>query len=400
MSNPDYFEKVNWLFNQFPVFQKIGDVAFKPTLENSQKLIHFLKTPLHKLKFVHVAGTNGKGTTCSIIASVLQESGKKVGLFTSPHIRDFRERIRVNGTMIPESKVIDYVKCFQDYKFSFSPSFFEMTWAIAVDYFYREKCDIVVVETGLGGRLDATNIITPEITVITNIGLDHTTILGNTRELIAREKAGIIKHGIPIVIGESDFETEDVFLKKAISEGSPIYFCNLENYSNVFDKNTYVAFKVLDFLLEDEIDLPVFKKRGIENLYKNTELLGRNYIYSKEPLIIMDAGHNVMGIERFIRYIQDNYHEKKVRAIYGASNDKEVEKIIDLFPDNWEYYFTQFSNKRSFTIEEFKQIPKIKQLKSKFYNNPLKSFSDAQSFSNEVDMLVVFGSFYLLEEII
>jgi len=395
-----YENKVNWLFNQFPAFQKVGEVAYKPTLDNTKKLIQHLQVPLEEMRFVHVAGTNGKGTTCAIIASALKEAGLKVGLFTSPHIKDFRERIRVNGEMISREKVLTFITHFQSTNFDFSPSFFEMTWAMALKHFSQEKCDIVVVETGLGGRLDATNVIQPELSVITNIELDHVSILGDTREKIAKEKAGIIKQNVPVIVGESDEEVEAVFVEAAKAKNASLHFLSENNVINTYEKNKRLAFFALDILLQNRADLPTIKQSAIDKLYDNTGFYGRNQLWSTDPLIIIDAAHNVMGVQRFLKYIMDTYPHKKVRALYGASNDKDVQSIIKLFPKSWEYYFTEFGGNRSTGINVFKDIAEENNLNSKYFNDAQKAFNEIQESVNEEVVIVVFGSFFLLEKII
>jgi len=395
-----YENKVNWLFNQFPAFQKVGESAYKPTLENTKKLIEHLNVPIEKMKFVHVAGTNGKGTTCSIIASALTESGLKVGLFTSPHIKDFRERIRINGEMISQEEVLAYITTFQSSSFEISPSFFEMTWAMALAYFYQEKCDIVVVETGLGGRLDATNVIEPELSVITNIELDHVAILGDTRTKIATEKAGIIKQNVPVIIGESDEEIEGVFVRAAQERNAPLYFLPENDKVSTYEKNQLLAFFAIDILLHNQPDLASIKQRAMDRLFINTGLYGRNQIYSTNPLIIIDAAHNVMGIQRFLDYIALTYPNKKIRALYGASNDKDVKAIVKLFPKKWEYYFTEFGGNRSTEISVFKAIAEENKIKSKYFSDSKKAFIEIQESVNEEVVIVVFGSFFLLEKII
>ncbi|HLW39220.1 MAG TPA: Mur ligase family protein [Brumimicrobium sp.] len=395
-----YENKVNWLFNQFPAFQKVGESAYKPTLENTKKLIEHLNVPIEKMKFVHVAGTNGKGTTCSIIASALTESRLKVGMFTSPHIKDFRERIRINGEMISQEEVLAYITTFQSSSFEISPSFFEMTWAMALAYFYQEKCDIVVVETGLGGRLDATNVIEPELSVITNIELDHVAILGDTRTKIATEKAGIIKQNVPVIIGESDEEIEGVFVRAAQERNAPLYFLPENDKVSTYEKNQLLAFFAIDILLHNQPDLASIKQRAMDRLFINTGLYGRNQIYSTNPLIIIDAAHNVMGIQRFLDYIALTYPNKKIRALYGASNDKDVKAIVKLFPKKWEYYFTEFGGNRSTEISVFKAIAEENKIKSKYFSDSKKAFIEIQESVNEEVVIVVFGSFFLLEKII
>ena len=400
MGHLSYPDKVEWLFNQFPVFQKIGKTAYQPTLDNTLRLVHLLDVPIHKMKFIHVAGTNGKGTTCSIMASALTVSGKKVGLFTSPHIKDFRERMRINGKMISKDKVEEYIDFFLNIDLPFSPSFFEMTWAMALAYFYKENCDIIVVETGMGGRLDATNIIAPALSVITNIGLEHIDILGDTRAEVAFEKAGIIKKDTPVIIGESDPETAAVFTKKAKEQNAPIEFLEEKEGLSTFETNKRLAFLALEHFLPVDKNFQQIKLQSIDSLYKNTGLYGRNHVYSKQPLIIMDAAHNFMGIQRFIKEAKRLYLNKEIRVLYGTSRDKDINEIITLFPPEWEYYFTVFNNKRSMSISEFKNTKGISALNVKYYKSAAKAFSTAQHTMSENTVLLVFGSFFLLEEII
>ena len=267
MKNNSYEELINWLFHQFPAFQKIGSSAYKPTLKNTLKLIESFDINLDDLKFIHVAGTNGKGTTCSILSSVLQESNYKTGLFTSPHIHDFRERIKVNGEMIEKIKVKAFIEQVKSINWEIKPSFFEITWVLALKHFVESKCEIVVVETGLGGRLDATNVITPIVSVITNIGLDHTSILGNTKPEIAREKAGIIKRNVPVFIGERNNETVPVFKEVSQTLDAEVIFIDIQELS-VFEQNRQLAFSVLKYLAEQGWSISDKEcANGVKNLF-------------------------------------------------------------------------------------------------------------------------------------
>jgi dihydrofolate synthase/folylpolyglutamate synthase len=398
--NREYEELIVWLFHQFPAFQKIGSKAYKPTLENTHKLIQFFDINIDDVKFIHVAGTNGKGTTCSILSSVLQESNYKTGLFTSPHIHDFRERIKVNGEMIGQSKVKAFIDQVKSVEWEIKPSFFEITWVLALKHFVETKCEIIVVETGLGGRLDATNVISPIVSVITNIGLDHTSILGNTRAEIAREKAGIIKKEIPVFIGEKDVETEFVFKEASQKVNSELVFID-QKVPSVFEQNKYLAFSVLDFLSINgwSISMDNYAK-GIKNLYKNTGLKGRLQVLSESPLIIADAAHNKEGISALVNYLKQTYPDRTVHAVFGASNDKDLEKVIPIFPINWNYYFTSFKNERSFSKLEL--INKTVSLSANkyFFDSSEKAMEKAQLSLDKNSMIVVFGSFFLLEEII
>ena len=396
-----YDSQIDWLFNQFPVFQNVGSSAYKPTLENTLALIEHFRIDLKKLKFIHVAGTNGKGTTSSIMASTLAESGLKTGLFTSPHIHDFRERIRVNGRVIDREQVSLFITSVQDQSFAVKPSFFEITWVMALLHFQNEKCDIVVVETGLGGRLDATNVITPVISVITNIGLDHTAILGNTLGEIAIEKAGIIKQGVPVIIGQTQEEIAQVFREVSQKRSSQIHFIDHPEKATTFEINERIARETLL-----RISLEAFKFSaenfliGINNLANNTGFIGRFQTIQKSPLIIADAAHNEDGILRLVRDVNHRFPEKKVHAVYGASNDKDLNMILDLFPESWTLYFTMFKNKRTFQINDFKERAKHLSFTSSYYHSPTEALVKAQSTINKEDVIIVFGSFFLLEEII
>ncbi len=396
-----YANQINWLFNQFPVFQNVGSSAYKPTLENTIALIEHFGVDLNKLRFVHVAGTNGKGTTSSILASTFTESGLKTGLFTSPHIHDFRERIRVNGEMIGQKEVSAFITSVQDQSFAVNPSFFEISWVMALLHFQNTKCDIVVVETGLGGRLDATNVITPIISVITNIGLDHTAILGNTLREIAFEKAGIIKEGVPVIIGQTQEDIAPVFRVTSTKRSSLIHFVDHPETASTFEINERIA---RETLLRVELESFEFNAEkfhlGLKNLGKNTGFIGRFQTIKKDPLVIVDAAHNDDGIRRLVRDVYRLHPEKKIYAVYGASNDKELDKIFSLIPDSWTMAFTEFKNKRSYRIQDFKQKSAGFSFTSNFYKSSEKALSDVQSVINKDDAIIVFGSFFLLEEII
>lgn len=392
-----YKEAVDWLFQQFANYQNSGAVAYKPGFQNVEKLIEVFELDYSKLKYVHVAGTNGKGSTCAFIASALTESGEKVGLFSSPHIVDFSERIRINGQVISEKEVIDFVTKIKTSSFDFSPSFFELTFVMALKHFLENECTIVVLETGLGGRLDATNIVTPLVAVITTIGLDHQYLLGETRSEIAFEKAGIIKPTIPVVIGELDEETVDVFKKKAEEVKAPIYFVE-EQFDDYIQQNKAIAFKALSLLKEHNfyINEETFV-RGCNNVYKNTGLIGRMQIVSQDPLTIIDAAHNEDGIKSLIGLIKNRYPNYTVNVVFGSSNDKNHDLIFKLFPKDWNYYFTTFSNQRSLTLDRLKDLSNKFNLSSVFFDNPTKALLASQDVVKQDVVTVCFGSFFMLE---
>jgi dihydrofolate synthase/folylpolyglutamate synthase len=400
-----YKESVDWLFSQFPAYQKIGISAYKPDLDNVLDLCEFFQVDYSKLKFIHIAGTNGKGSTSNYLASIFQESGLKTGLFTSPHILDFRERIRVNGEVISEQKVIDFCLRVQHSSFEIKPSFFEITWVLALIHFIESECDICVIETGLGGRLDATNIITPILSIITNIGLDHTPILGNSLSEIAFEKAGIIKKDIPVLIGERNIETYKVFIEKAESSKAPIYFSDEFQVENLFFPNesylsqNEITVKAAIAILNSKQNT-ISKEnitKGLQNVFQNTGFFGRFQQVSENPLILVDAAHNKQGIEKLLDSIS-NLDFEDLHIIYGASNDKETNNILNLFPENSKVYLTAFSNMRSFTIEELGKIKSQNSRVLKIYNTIEDAFYKIQPSVNEKDILLITGSFFLLSD--
>lgn len=397
----EYNQLIDWLFKQFPAFQKVGESAYKPTLDNTRALIEHFNIDLEKLTFVHVAGTNGKGTTSALISSFMTESKLKTGLFTSPHINDFRERIRIDGKTVEKEFVCGFIQRVQAASFSFAPSFFEISWVMALAYFAKKKCDIVVVETGLGGRLDATNVITPILSIITNIGLDHTAILGNTLGEIAVEKAGIIKGGVPVVIGEVQPETIAVFTEKGITEESPVYKTDQSQAKTTYELNrntAQLALRVIDHPKVNYSDNLFLSAE--ENLVKNTGFRGRFQVLNSAPLTIVDAAHNYDGIKKLIKDINYKFEGRNVFVVYGAANDKELNKLIPLFPVDWKYSFTTFSNKRSFTKEELIKIGERTALDISYFNSPSSALDYTQSIVNKQDVILIFGSFFLLEEII
>lgn len=400
-----YAESVDWLFSQFPAYQKIGVSAYKPDLDNVSELCSYYEVDYARLKFIHIAGTNGKGSTANYLASILQENGQKTGLFTSPHILDFRERIRVNGQMIPEEKVITFCELIQQSDFQVKPSFFEITWILALQHFLDENCEVCVIETGLGGRLDATNIITPLLSIITNIGLDHTAILGETIPEIASEKAGIIKAGVPVLIGEYSPQTQSIFERKAQHENAPLYASHEFHFdSYVFPQGSYLrkneryvrsAVQILnagDFDISDEeIDA------GFRKAAHNTGFRGRFQQLSQKPLIFVDAAHNADGISQLLLSIR-HYNYTNLHVIYGASNDKDVEAILALFPAQTRFYLCPFSNMRSLTFAELQQLQERSAHHIQVFAGIEEACLFVQNSVNENDMLLITGSFFLLSD--
>lgn len=407
MLNRDYKETIDWLFNQFPSYQNIGAKAYKPDLTNCKQLSILIGYPQKKLKFIHIAGTNGKGSTSSMIASILTENNLKVGLFTSPHIHDFRERIRINGEMISERFVIDFCNQIKALKIDFEPSFFEITWMMALSFFKKQSCDICIIETGLGGRLDATNIITPILSIITNIGLEHTNFLGETYEEIASEKAGIIKPNVPVIIGETLPETKLVFQSIAKKNSSEIIFSeNLEIKTpehfpllGYYQINNYKSvLKAIEYLNTQEYQISENSiEKGLKNLSKNTGFFGRLQVINRSPLTILDVSHNYEGIKATLESLK-SITKGRLHLIYGTSSDKDIQKIFSLFNGKNEYYFTEFNNLRSAKVDDLEVEAKKNNLKAKYFHNINSALKSAQESVNKEDTILIFGSFFLVSD--
>lgn len=401
-----YQEKIDWLFQQFPSYQNIGANAYKPSLDNINKLCAAFDNPQDALTCIHVAGTNGKGSTCSMLASILTEAHYKVGLFTSPHISDFKERIRINGEKVNEAFIIDTTNKIKQAQLDFEPSFFEISFLLALLYFKQQQTDICVIETGLGGRLDATNCITPILSLITNISIEHTQFLGDTLELIAGEKAGIIKQSIPVIIGERQIETESVFEKVAQANNSKISFAEdvpvvipasfplLGSYQRI---NYQLVISALKALNEH---FPVSDSNihtGLANLSKNTGFIGRMQIQATEPLTIFDVSHNSAGIKETLKSIEE-LNKGRLFIVYGTSSDKDLHSIFNLFPSNANYYLTEFSNERSAKSDNLTAFAKEYQLNAEIFTSPHNALESAQNTANKEDTILVFGSFFLISD--
>lgn len=402
----NYKETLEWLFNQLPVYQKIGRSAYKADLSNIIKLAAYLDNPHEKFKSIHVGGTNGKGSSSHMLASVLQEAGHKVGLYTSPHLKDFRERIKINGKMIPESSVVDFVENHQSFFTGNSLSFFEMTVGMAFDFFANEKVDIAIVEVGLGGRLDATNIITPEVSLITNIGIDHTSFLGNDLKSIAFEKAGIIKKETPVVISETQIELEEVFVKKAKSVNAQLFFADqggLDIYETDLlgeyqQKNSKGIVEVINQLKGFNVSDAVIKS-GLKRVVKNTGLLGRWQILQEEPKVICDTAHNKEGLELTMRQLLNEPCEE-LRIVFGVISDKDLTTILPLLPKGAHYYFCSPDISRAMSVDVLYKEAIDAGLSGVKYNSVNEAFSASKNHSFPNDVIYVGGSTFVVAEII
>ena len=404
-----YQETTEWMFNQLPMFQNQGATAYKNDLTNTLLLMNVLHHPENKFKSIHVAGTNGKGSTSSMLASILHEAGYKVGLYTSPHLKDFRERIRVNGEMISEEFVVDFIASNKVFFEENQLSFFEMTVGLAFDYFAKEEVDVAVIEVGMGGRLDSTNIITPLISVITNIGKDHVQFLGNTLEAIANEKAGIIKNNIPVVIGEYTLETKPVFIAKATTTHSEIFFAS-DNVSNDYPSdlkgdyqisNKKTAIQTLRILNS----IPGFEisendiKYGFINVGKKTGLQGRWQQLNSAPKTICDTAHNKHGLEIVLNQLEKEEFDT-LHFVFGVVNDKDLEEILPLFPKNAVYYFCKPNMSRGLDAIILEQKSKEFGLQGKVYNSVSEAYTSAKENATSTDFIYIGGSTFVVAEIL
>lgn len=404
----NYQDTVDWMFQQLPMYQNKGKKAFKKDLSNTLKLSKHLGEPHKRFKSIHVGGTNGKGSTSHMLASVLQEAGYKVGLYTSPHLKDFRERIRINGKVVSKQFVISFIKRNKAFFDSNNLSFFEMTVGMAFDYFAKQNVDIAVIEVGLGGRLDSTNIIVPELSVITNIGFDHMQFLGDTLISIAGEKAGIIKQGIPVIIGETHDETKIVFTDKAKETSSEIYFADqLIDYVLESDlKGSYQIHNIKTVqqsveLLRNSgfiISKPKLKK-GLLNVVKNTGLKGRWQVLETKPKIICDTAHNREGLIYIIRQLKEEEFNS-LHIVFGVVNDKDLSSIIPLLPKKATYYFCKPEVQRGLDAELLKNTFAKSQLIGRSYNSVKEALICAKSKANKSDLIYVGGSTFVVGEII
>ena len=426
-----YQQTLDFLYSKLPMFTRIGAAALKKDLHNTLEMCARLDNPQHKFKTIHIAGTNGKGSTSHMLAAILQKAGYKTGLYTSPHLKDFRERIRINGKMAPKAFVQKFVQQQKKNIEEIEPSFFEVTVAMAFDYFAKEKVDIAVIEVGLGGRLDSTNVITPELSVITNISLDHTNLLGDTLAEIAFEKAGIIKPKIPVIIGEKHKETIDVFKEKAKKENASIVFA--EDHLSVTSQPLKGSNLVIDILKNAEVIFPnlcldltgtyqqkniltviqsVLKLRelgftipnpaiyqALKNVKKITGLQGRWQTLAKNPLVICDTGHNKAGITEILKNISNTNHQN-LHMVIGMVKDKDIDGILMLLPKNATYYFCQPNLERALPAQELAQKARRHNLIGEYYDSVIDAFRNAKQQSNSEDLIFIGGSTFVVAEIL
>ncbi|MBT8279800.1 MAG: bifunctional folylpolyglutamate synthase/dihydrofolate synthase [Bacteroidia bacterium] len=405
----NYQDTVQWMFSQLPMYQNKGISAYKSDLTNSLKLAAYLGHPETKFKSVHVAGTNGKGSTSHMLASILQEAGYNVGLYTSPHLKDFRERIKLNGQCISKNYVIGFIKKHKAFFEENQLSFFEMTVGLAFDYYAKKNVDIAIIEVGLGGRLDSTNIIDPELAIITNIGLDHTQFLGNTLASIAKEKAGVIKPNVPVVIGVTQAETASIFKEIAKQNNSKITFADKKqkgiklnsdlkgNYQIHNLRTTVMAVEVLNdhgFKISKK-----HQKLGLMNVIVNTGLRGRWQLLESSPKIICDTAHNREGLTYTMQQLNEEIF-KNLHLVLGFVNDKNLDGLLDLFPRSGQYYFCKPKIERGLDATILKKTFKKSGLIGKVYNSVEEALEMAKENADKNDLIYVGGSTFVVSEIL
>lgn len=422
-----YEETLHYLYTSTPLFQNVGKDAYKEGLENTYELDKHFGHPHKRFKTIHIAGTNGKGSCSHTLAAILQSAGYKTGLYTSPHLVDFRERIRVNGTPVPKDYVTSFVEENRSFFEPLHPSFFELTTAMAFKYFAEQHVDVAIIEVGLGGRLDCTNIITPDMCIITNISFDHTQFLGNTLEKIAKEKAGIIKSGIPVVIGETSTETRTVFQNKAAETHAPITFAEDESLVEDWKTGTdgYRIYQTKDYAdLKGELGglyqikntntiLTAVRqlkqigytiteqdvRNGFANVCKLTGLMGRWQTIETSPKVICDTGHNVGGISYIVEQLKLETY-KHLHIVIGMVNDKDISGVLSLLPKDAYYYFTQASVKRALPAEEMAQKAYAANLQGSYYDNVQTALEAAKAKADKDDLIFVGGSSFIVADLL
>jgi dihydrofolate synthase/folylpolyglutamate synthase len=431
----NYQQTLDYLYSQLPMFHRIGKAAYKADLNNSLVLAQYLGNPEKKFRSIHIAGTNGKGSVAHMLASVFQEAGYKTGLCTSPHLKDFRERFRVNGAMMSRDFLMEFVEKHKHFFEKVQPSFFEMTIAMTFDYFASEMVDIAIVETGLGGRLDSTNIITPELSVITNIGLDHTNLLGDSIEAIAREKAGIIKNSVPVVLGRTRARAREVIAEKAYECKSEIFFAEEEyaviNTSKVFEDNVpMLRFslkgkgerrKLLSSLtgtyqfenictvasavdvINKQTDFRISEKSfrlGIQNVVSNTGIMGRWQVLSQDPLVICDTGHNLDGMKKVLENISGIVYDK-LHFVLGMMADKDVSEILEILPHkDTIYYYCKPEVPRGLNADTLLGYATAMGLEGTSWQSVKDAYQSAVSAAANNDLVFIGGSSFVVAEVL
>lgn len=401
----DYQKTVDYLFQRLPFYQREGSIAYKKDIGNIIYATRHLNNPHKKFKSIHIAGTNGKGSTAHMLKSILMQSGLKVGLYSSPHLKDLRERIKINGKMISKKDIVSFVKENKKKFEKIDLSFFEFMVALSFDYFAKKKVDIAIIETGLGGRLDSTNIITPILSIITNISIDHTNLLGNTIEEIALEKAGIIKKNIPVVIGKKD-NTKLIFNRIAHEKNSLITYSTNKKYKSDLKgkyqteniNTTVTAISVLQKILDFKINSKDITN-GLLNTVNNTGILGRWQTLKKKPLIICDIGHNEDGIKNIVQQIRSIKY-RKLHFVFGTVNDKDIFKILFQLPKDARYYFCQANIPRAMNIKKLKKYASKYNLNGQEYENVKEALKSAENNSGSDDLIFVGGSTFVVSEIL
>ena len=426
----NYQQTLDYMFARLPMFSRIGAAAYKADLTNTIKLCETLGNPHHQFKSIHIAGTNGKGSVSHTLAAILQTAGYKTGLYTSPHLRDFRERIKINGLMIEEAFVVDFTERVKPFIELIEPSFFEITVAMAFEYFALQKVDIAIIETGLGGRLDSTNVITPELSVITNIGYDHMNILGETLPLIAAEKAGIIKHKIPVVIGETLPETLPVFEEKAALESSPIFYASKERWIADWEQQNHkLKVTVADTQSEErklfELSLTglyqlknlltVFSsihqlqllgwkinesniQQGLLHVARLTGFEGRWQIIHENPYTVLDVGHNEDGVRQIVSQLEHCKYQK-LHIVIGLVKDKDISKVLALLPKHAQFYFTRAQIPRALPENELMQLASPYELHGNAYRTVSAAVQSAVIQAQTNDMILICGSVFVVGEV-
>ena len=403
----NYQETLSWMFNRLPMFQTQGKNALNNKLDNILTFTSALGNPQTKFKSLHIAGTNGKGSSSSMLASILQEAGYKVGLYTSPHLKDFRERIKIDGKEIPEDYVVNFISENKSFLEEHSLSFFEMTVGMAFSYFAEEKVDIAVIEVGLGGRFDSTNIIIPEVSLITNISKDHTDILGDTLPKIAFEKAGIIKQNVPVVISEYQEETAPVFTARAKEMKAPIIFANHIETSLITDlqgayqeKNIKGVIAVIELLIHQGWDITSENiAQGLLHVVRNTNLKGRWQTLSSYPTIVCDTGHNVGGLTYVMKQLKKQTYTH-LHIVVGFVKEKDVNSVLELFPKEATYYFCSPAIARGLNVNTLKEIATAKGLQGEAYSSVAEALNVAKAQALPTDFIFVGGSTFVVAEVV